>query len=88
MEQHEIQSVRMNSSKNSLSQGTSSNILLFNYLHSEPKQFFYEKEILNYYLGKWIQVFLSHIYTGNSKRFEGNIRHCFITSWDSFPAVF
>lgn len=58
MEQHEIQSVWMNSSKNSLSQGTSNNILSYSLITFHVNQnIFHEKEILKYYQGKSVWIF-------------------------------
>lgn len=55
MEQHEIQSVRMNSSENSLPQGTFNNILSYSLITFHVNQnTFREKEILKYYWGKLV----------------------------------
>lgn len=53
MEQHKNQSVRMNSSENSLSQGTTNNILSYSLITFHVNQnTFHEKQILKYYRGK------------------------------------
>ena len=72
MDQHETESVRMNSSKNSLSQRTSTNILFLNYQNI----FFMRKKSWNITWENGCK-FSSQMYNGNSKHFS-------ITSWGFF----
>lgn len=84
---YEMQSVRINSSKNSLSQGTSNNILPYPLITFQMNRTLPIERNLEYYLGKVAQIFFSNLYIGKNKHFGGNTTGFFITYWSLFSNI-